>query len=55
MSRDKYLCRLAASGVPAVLMYGLWWALEKGGIYAVEFNRKAPGQSKVVRVRAPAA
>ena len=51
MSHDKQLTRWANQGAPAVLLYGRWWALEPGTLYAVEFDRKEPGKSRVVRVR----
>lgn len=50
-SYDKQITRYAALGWPFVLMYGRRWALEKGGVYAVDFNRKNPAKSVVVRVR----
>jgi hypothetical protein len=53
VSYDKQLTRMARAGVPAVLMYGKWWSLEGWTYFAVQYNRKAPGKSQVVRVRVP--
>lgn len=46
---DKEITRAAMSGVTRWLAYGRWWSLTPGQ-YRVQFNRRRPGKSKVVRV-----
>jgi hypothetical protein len=49
-SIDKQVTRWAARGFTKVLLYGRWYALEKGQHYRVKYNRAAPGKSELVRV-----
>lgn len=50
MKHDKAITRAAARGDVDYLLFGKKWKLERGGVYAVRFDRKRIGKSKIVKV-----
>jgi hypothetical protein len=50
MRYDKAITRACADRAVDYLIFGRRWRLDAGGVYAVRFDRKRPGRSKVVKV-----